>query len=122
MDTPRYQIEKSEGRIQRIAALNDILRTTFIPAFGRVVMTSGVNALGDAGVSETVEAVQKFSTFTKDNDPHGEHDLGRVVLGDGTKVFWKIDYFDKAMVFGSENPADPSITQRVLTIMLAEEY
>ena len=34
----------------------------------------------------------------------------------------KLDYFDKELKFGSENPADPSKTTRVLTIMLAEEY
>jgi hypothetical protein len=41
---------------------------------------------------------------------------------DGRKLFWKIDYYDAACVYGSEDPADPSQTTRVLTIMLVEEY
>ena len=51
-------------------------------------------------------AVQSFSNFTKDNDPHGEHDFGSFEI-EGETYFWKIDYYDLAMQFGSENPADP---------------
>jgi Protein of unknown function (DUF3768) len=55
------------------------------------------------------------------NDPYGEHDFGNFTLA-GRKFFWKIDAYDANMEFGSEDPADPSQTTRVLTIMLAEEY
>jgi len=33
-----------------------------------------------------------------------------------------IDYYDRELSMHSPDPADPSITQRVITIMLAEEY
>jgi hypothetical protein len=55
------------------------------------------------------------------NDPHREHDFGNFEVA-GWKFFWKIDYYDANVEFGSEDPADPKITTRVLTIMLATEY
>ena len=41
---------------------------------------------------------------------------------DGVKVFWKIDYYDKTMKNGSNDPSNEELTTRVLTIMKAEEY
>ena len=42
--------------------------------------------------------------------------------GDEQTLYWKIDYYDLAVEFGSEDAADPKRTLRVLTIMLREEY
>ena len=38
------------------------------------------------------------------------------------RVFWRLDYYDRAMRFASEDAADPAVTRRVLTIMLSDEY
>lgn len=107
------------NQTDRIRELNDVFRTTWLN--GKVLMTSGIKSLPDAIQSSIVEAVQKFDAFTPDNDPHGEHDFGSVII-EGHRVFWKIDYYDPTAQYGSEDPANPAVTKRVLTIMLAEEY
>lgn len=35
---------------------------------------------------------------------------------------FKIDYYDKELQFGSPDPADPTVTERIITTMLAAEY
>lgn len=102
-----------------IARINDAFRTTFTG--GRVMMTAGINALPDQTKANVLTAVRQFSDFTEDNDPQGEHDFGAFEV-EGNRCFWKIDYYDLKLEGGSENPADPSVTTRVLTIMLASEY
>jgi hypothetical protein len=41
---------------------------------------------------------------------------------DGHTIMFKIDYFAQDLSMHSPDPADPSVTRRVITIMLAEEY
>ena len=53
--------------------------------------------------------------------PHGEHDFGALTVA-GVRLLWKVDYYDAAMTGGSPDPADPSVTTRVLTVMLAHEW
>ena len=86
-----------------------------------VVLTSGVISLTQHVREKVIQTVAAFDKFTADNDPHGEHDFGSFE-SEGLKLFWKIDYFDEKLEFGSPNPADESLTRRVLTIMLADEY
>ncbi len=65
--------------------------------------------------------MRRFTGFTEDNDPHGEHDFGALDI-QNEKVFWKIDYFDLALQAHSPNAANEGVTKRVLTMMLASEY
>lgn len=102
-----------------IAALNDAFRTSF--RGGHLVITSGVHALGQDCVGAVLTKVRRFDQFSCDNDPHREHDFG-AFEHQGERFFWKIDYFDRDLQFGSDDPTDPSKTARVLTIMLAGEY
>ena len=103
----------------RIRMLNDQLRRDLTG--GRAVMTPGIAALGSEAVDRLIQTIAVFDDFCTANDPHGEHDFGAFEF-DGTPVMLKIDYFDKDLNFLSPNPADPAVTERVITLMLAEEY
>ncbi len=112
-------LKQSDARIARIRELNDSFRRTFIG--GRVMLTQGVDTLDDDLKAEVLNTVQQYDRFDQDNDPYAEHDFGNLQIGD-QRLFFKIDYYSADMRFGSEDPANPIQTNRVLTIMLAEEY
>jgi hypothetical protein len=103
----------------RIRTLNDQLRRNLLG--GKAVMTPGVAALGSEAVQRLVQTIAVFDDFCTANDPHGEHDFGAFDF-DGVEIFFKIDYFDKDFQFHSPDPTDPAVTERVITLMLAEEY
>jgi hypothetical protein len=101
-----------------IARLNDCFRRR--PG-ADWMMTVGVQAKGQLFALAAMSAVTAFETFTADNDPYGEHDFGSFTLC-GERLFWKIDYYDLDLRYGSPDPADRAVTRRVLTVMLASEY
>lgn len=102
----------------QIQVLNDRFRQTFLG--GRVVMTAGVAAMADNDRRTLLDRVRHFDGFTKDNDPHGEHDFGTIDLG-GCRYFWKIDYFDPTLTCGSSDASDTAATERVMTLMRADD-
>jgi uncharacterized protein DUF3768 len=103
----------------RIRALNDELRHNLPNA--HAVITAGVAALGPDAVARIVQTIAVYDDFCHANDPYEEHDFGSFEV-ESHVIFFKIDYFDKAGAFHSPDPSDPTVTQRVITIMLAEEY
>ena len=103
----------------RTRLLNDKLRQHL--SGGRAVMTPGIAALGSEAVQRLVQTIAIFDDFCSANDPHDEHDFGAFHF-DGVEIFFKIDYFDKDLKFHSPDPADSNVTERVITLMLAEEY
>ena len=111
--------ETKSTQTERIRTLNDELRNNLTQ--GTAVMTCGVAALGPEAVARIVKTIEVYDNFCHANDPYEEHDFGSFVA-DGHTIFFKIDYFDKNLAYHSPDPADPSVTKRMITIMLAEEY
>ncbi len=111
--------QNASGAAQ-VRALNDNFRRHGIGR-GSILITMGVQALGDNVVCRILSAIRAFDRFSVENDPHEEHDFGAVII-DENRVFWKIDYYDLKLERASPDPADADVTHRALTIMLAEEY
>ena len=117
--TNRQQHLRLSLRTSAIRGLNDAFRSTFIG--GAVMITPGVGALTADTRAQLLHQIRHFDEFEAGGDPYGEHDFGAIEL-ESTRFFWKIDYYNRELDGGSEDPADPAKTARVLTIMLASEY
>lgn len=102
-----------------IRSLNDQLRRDF--SFGVAVTTPGVAALGLSTAERIFKTIAVFDDFSHANDPHNEHDFGSFVA-DGREIVFKIDYYDTQMQTHSPDPTDPTVTTRVITIMLLKEW
>ena len=110
MDTKKVINETSA----KIAELNDEHRRSMQGC----TVTKGIVAMGSAA-NEVFVSVRDYTDFNEDNDPYGEHDFGSLKVAE-EKIFWKIDYYNENLSKWCD-PLDPDC-QRVLTIMLAEEY
>lgn len=106
-------------RRERIRALNDKLRR--FQTGGRIMLTNGVVAEGEAFVATTLHLVATYDDFSDANDPYGEHDFGAITVG-RERLFWKIDYYDPSLTSAAVDPAQADGCVRVLTVMKAEEY
>ena len=127
-DTPETARPKHDHH--EIARLNDWLRENVTsPGANRVMMTAGIaDLIGDVALfrgfrkrAELLRVIRDFDTFDHDNDPYGHHDLGSLEF-EGIACLWKIDYYNVDLSAGSDDPADPFKTVRVLTILRADEW
>jgi hypothetical protein len=109
-----------ENPSRKIAQLNDAFRQS-MGRGGRVYMTRGIQNLPEEDRLQVFHLVRTFNDFSEGNDPYGEHDFGAFDFK-AEMIFWKIDYYDQEMQHGSEDPADPEKTMRVMTVMMAYEY
>ena len=102
-----------------IETLNDNFRRSFIN--GEVLLSAGIAAMSSEDKANIVALVQNFNDFNEGNDPYSERDWGSFDYKD-EKILWKIDYYDLNNQYHSENPANPDITNRILTIMTVFEW
>lgn len=107
------------SRAETIARLNDKLRKEGLG--GQVLVTRGVADLPGFETATLSRALAAYDAFDEYNDPHGERDFGDLHVFQ-TDLLWRIDYYDIELVFGSPDPADPTVTSRVLTVMLETDY
>ena len=100
-----------------IAALNDELRRR--GTGGSRYITAGIQAEGPEFVIRAIAEVAAFDKFDEDNDPYAHRDFGCISIV-GKKIFWKIDYYDRDLKYGSEGPSDPylSLLMRLFTLQL----
>ena len=114
----------ADTRLAAIARLNDRCRQG-IDRTARIMVTRtclGTFASEEGGMELVVQArlfaAVRRHVFTEADA--AERDRGNFEF-EGTTVYFKIEYYDAAFEYGSEDPADASKTRRVLTIMIRED-
>ena len=105
--------------INEIALQNDNFRKHL--SQGTLVLTQGIRSNTKEDIKEIITTVRTFDSFDENNDPYGERDFGAFDYK-GRKVFWRIDYYDQEFLYLSPDVSNPRLTNKVLTIMYAEEY
>ena len=108
-----------DSKAPRIRELNDSFRTTFVG--GAVLVTAAFEALPVDLKARVLQRVRTFEQFDDGNDPYHEHDMAFFDEG-GERFFFKLDYYSPDLRHGSDDPANPAKTRRVLTIGLASDY
>lgn len=111
-----------EERVERIRELNDDMRK--FRGKGSIFLMGDLGLALDSTRYSALAKIMSFNDFSLDNDPYHEHDFGAFVLEEnGKTVMFKIDYYaDENMNTGSEDPADPDQTFRVMTVFYADDY
>ncbi len=107
------------SNISEIALQNDNFRKHL--SQGTLVLTQGIRSNTKEDLEAIITKVRTFDTFDENNDPYGERDFGAFDYK-GKKIFWKIDYYDQEFLYLSPDVSNPRLTNKVMTVMYAEEY
>lgn len=111
-------------RRETIAHLNDRCRLGLDRTAQTVITHSCLaafgagNAVAEAAHQLRILAAIRAVRFADDDAT--ERDRGQIAY-EGETVYFAIDAYDLYLRYGSEDPADPRVTRRVMTIMLRED-
>lgn len=119
-----FTAASDDTRVATIAHLNDRTRQG-LDRTARIMMTSSCLATfapGDraGGIVAQAQLLAALRRHEFSEAEARERDRGSFTFR-GTTVYFRIDYYDADLAYGSENPADANVTRRVLTIMLRED-
>ena len=111
-------------RVETIARLNDRCRLGRDPTARLLITRSCLAEFAGGstadGLVAQVELMQAVGTHDFAGGDVALRESGEFVFR-GTTVYFKIDAYDLALEYGSEDPANARVTTRVLTIMLAPD-
>ena len=112
-------------RTEKIARLNDRVRQG-LDRTAKIVFSYALSAKFFAGngalaILAQASIMKAIRHHLFEQDAHGERDFGQIEFR-GERIWFKIDYYDYDLEYGSEDPSDASVTKRVMTIMLPEDY
>jgi len=105
--------------IEKIAALNDMLRQSQLT--GEIILSPGIQSLNSDRRERILNGVKTYNAFAPQGNTQKERDFGAFECGDHD-IFWVIDCYDENSEYLSDEPDDLNRTNRVLRVMLVEEY
>lgn len=109
----------------KIRELNDKLRHNrypTAPGHKMIVLTGALAQMDGPLRTAAVINAAGFDAFSEDNNPQGEHDFGQLTIL-AEQIMFKLDcYYDLDLKTSSEEPSNPEMTRRVMSLFLASDY
>lgn len=105
--------------LDKIVTLNDAFRRDF--SSDDVILSRGIQALCPEADREDLFDAIRCSDSTQLDDAFGERSCGTVGY-DGAPVAWRIEYYNPTGDDESSDPADETVTRRMMTMIIADTF